>query len=99
MRCCHTPQYPENWNASFNDTLTIAKIVRRALDDDLIARNEMEELELDLTALHLNGTPLKLKELLAADAFNFTHDILGIRRHIDRRTAVLTNFFLPRYSA
>ena len=99
MRCCHTPQYPENWNANFQDTIAIANIAQRALKEHLITRNELIELEMDLTALHLNGTPMKLRELLKASAVDFEHDIIGIRRYIDRRTAVLTDFFLPRYSA
>lgn len=100
MRCCHTPQYPENWQANYTDSTLITRIVRRALDEHLIARGpEMVGLEMDLTALHLNGTPLKLDELLKAPTLDFDHDILGIQRHIDRRTAELHDFFLPRYAA
>lgn len=54
--------------------------------------------DMDITATHANGCPLKLRELLAADAFNFSHDIFGIRRHLNRRTGALENCFLPRYA-
>lgn len=33
------------------------------------------DLTMDLTAAHCNGTPLKLKELLAAPDFDFSHDV------------------------
>lgn len=54
---------------------------------------------MDVTACHANGTPLRLAELLAADEFNFMHDIGGIQRHIDRKSGKLRNHFLPRFTA
>jgi hypothetical protein len=57
------------------------------------------EINMDISATHLNGNPLKLKELLTADDLNFSHDLVGIRNHIDRNTGKLKNCFLPRYSA
>ncbi len=53
---------------------------------------------MDLDACHSNGCPLKLAELLAADDFNFAHDVLGIKAHIDRKTGKLASCFLPRYA-
>jgi hypothetical protein len=53
---------------------------------------------MDLTAVHANGNPLYLRELLNAPPFDFAHDIYGIRRHLDRETGELTNCFVPRYS-
>jgi len=55
-------------------------------------------LTMDITATHANGCPLKLAELLAVPNSDFTHDIAGIVRHINRRTGKLEDFFLPRYS-
>jgi len=55
--------------------------------------------EMDIAATHLNGNPLKLDDLLAADDFNFAHDINGIARHLDRDTGKLMHCFLPRFSA
>lgn len=52
---------------------------------------------MDIAACHLNGTPLKLQELLQADKTNFLHDIGGINRHLDRTTGELKAGFLPRY--
>jgi len=53
---------------------------------------------MDLTARHANGNPLKLSELLDADDFNFSHDVFGIARHINRETGKLGGQFLPRFS-
>lgn len=53
---------------------------------------------MDITAVHANGNPLKLAELLATDDFNFTHDVFGITRHIDRETGKLGGCFVPRFS-
>lgn len=54
--------------------------------------------EMDVSATHLNGCPLKLEELLAADDANFGHDVFGIRRFIDRETGKLTGCFCPRFA-
>ena len=54
---------------------------------------------MDITAAHSNGCPLKLGELLVADDFNFSHDVFGIRRHIDRTTGELGGCFVPRLAA
>lgn len=53
---------------------------------------------MDITVCHRNGTPLRLADLLAADDFNFSHDVFGIRRHLDRTTGKLMNHFHPRYA-
>lgn len=54
--------------------------------------------EMDITAAHANGCPLKLDELLAARPLDFAHDVGGIRRHIDRNTGQLRDCFLPRFA-
>lgn len=54
---------------------------------------------MDLTAVHANGNPMRLADLLAADDFNFAHDIVGISRFLDRNTGRLTDCFSPRFSA
>jgi hypothetical protein len=53
---------------------------------------------MDITACHANDVPLRLAELLAADDFNFAHDIFGILQHLDRRTGKLGGCFLPRFA-
>lgn len=54
---------------------------------------------MDLTAVHFGGTKLRLDELLAADDFNFIHDVSGINRNLNRETWELDNCFLPRFTA
>ena len=47
-----------------------------------------------------NQFNLRLEDLLKADDFNFTHDIVGIINNIDRSKYPATNFglFVPRFS-
>lgn len=55
--------------------------------------------QMNVSACHANGNPLRLADLLAADDFNFAHDVFGIDRHICRHTGKLLNHFSPRFSA
>lgn len=76
----------------------ISKIAHRA--SAMAAQNGMEykvlTANMDISACHANGCPLKLDELLAADDFTFAHDVFGIRQHINRSTGQLEDCFLPR---
>jgi hypothetical protein len=97
--CCKTPT-EINWLASRADAVTIDAIVARAREENLIADNGVLELQMDLTALHLNGTPLNLRGLLHAGRFDFAHDITGIMRNIVVSPSPhLRDLFMPRYSA
>jgi hypothetical protein len=84
-----------SWKISRADYALIGMIVTRARtrfrDIDPLA------LQMDLIACHANGTPLRLADLLAADSFDFWHDVNGIQRHIDRGTGKLRDCFLPRF--
>lgn len=62
------------------------------------AKLDPVEITMDITACHANGCPLRLADLLAADNFNFQHDVLGINRFIDRKSGELTGCFTPRFS-
>jgi hypothetical protein len=89
-----------SFKVSKQDSALIDQIVERAL---LLARRAGEELDrlelhMDITAAHANGSALRLSEMLAADDFNFAHDVFGIRRHIDRKTGKLADFFVPRFA-
>ena len=83
------------FNVPHQDALAIDAIVDRARRTNTIPTTALT-LHMDLTAVHANGTPLDLPKLLAADEFNFAHDINGITRHLDRNTGKLLHFFLPR---
>lgn len=90
-----------SFNVSREDSRIITAIAQRAV---AIAQSEkidwpFMDCEMDITACHANGNPLKLRELAGADDFNFIHDVFGIRRHIDRETGQLGDHFSPRYSA
>ncbi|WP_414462924.1 hypothetical protein [Hyphomicrobium sp. DY-1] len=81
------------------------KLVRRVVTRAVaLAADHGEKLDhlsttMDLHATIANGCPLDLDRLLAADNFNFLHDVFGISRHLDRETGKLQNHFRPRYAA
>ncbi len=54
--------------------------------------------DMDLVACHANGMPLDLNALLHADDFNFSHDVWGIAKHINRTSGELENCFVPRFA-
>ena len=76
----------------------VKKIVERATTEGLLA-DDATALNMDLVATHLNSVKLDFPKMLAADKFNFAHDICGIQRHLNRDNAQLMNSFLPRCSA
>ena len=42
--------------------------------------------------------PLRLVDFLAADDFDFAHDVCGIMSHFNCDTLKLENFFYPRFA-
>jgi len=89
-------QAPVEFSATKDDRLKIGKAADRALS--LFPDADHQTFLMDLTAAHANGNPLDLDKLLGFDDFNFTHDICGINRHIDRATGKLMDRFSPRCS-
>lgn len=83
----------------------IFKIAQRALASNMarrVRRNDpytIQDIAMDVTAVHCNGCPLRLKDLANAPSFDFAHDILGIRRHLNRNTGKLEDCFVPRFAA
>lgn len=79
---------------------TIRHIVNRAIA--MAARRHIDidsrDAQMDICAVHSNGCPLRLNELLEADDFNFSHDVFGIFHYIDRRTGKLAHCFVPRFA-
>jgi len=90
-----------NFRITKKEAETVGAIARRAshLASGLDTRYDTQEAWMDVSAAHANGCPLDLAKLLAADNFDFVHDVFGIRNHIDRRTGKLDNCFLPRCAA
>lgn len=81
----------------------IKEIADRAMRDLQLARQggdrfTLMDIHMDVAATHCNGCPLRLDALRDADPFNFAHDILGIRRNLNRETGKLENSFSPRFA-
>jgi hypothetical protein len=89
-----------SFSVSAYDSGVIKEIARRAaaLGKRHGIKIDVLDAMMDVTAVHANGNPLRLDGLLAADEFNFAHDILGIRDHLNRETGKLMDCFRPRYS-
>lgn len=50
---------------------------------------------MDIAAVHCNGCPLSLMQMLMADNVDFMHDFAGIGLHVDRATGKLRHGFKP----
>lgn len=85
---------------SKHDFGVITEIVDRAWGIAWLRKSYAQRLDLhmDVAAVHCNGNPLRLEGLLAADDFNFAHDMSGICNCLDRDTGKLTRGFSPRFS-
>lgn len=107
MARTRTPAAPAPHEVSFavtpGERKLIDKITRRyaamrRAQDIPTSRADRTEIEMDLAATHANGCPMDFAKLLAADDFNFAHDVAGIRQHISRTDGTLRDCFLPRCS-
>ena len=96
-----------NWNVSCEEQALITRIGQRAYELTLRLgvwgdwrEHPYPKLDvmMDVTAVHANGNPLRLRELLAADDGDFAHDVFGIRRFLNRDTGEL-DCFRPRFRA
>lgn len=90
---------------SFKTTKSEQKIIAAIADRAAaIAQREADfeysrvDAEMDVTATHANGCRLRLNDLLAAEPFDFAHDVFGIRRHLNRTTGQVEGHFSPRYA-
>ena len=86
------------WKVSKRDAGLINQIVKRAVREFPKVKFSKLDVNMDITATHANGNPLRLKDWLEADKFNFGHDLFGIKDHINRETGKLMDCFLPRFS-
>lgn len=89
-----------SFDATKQERRMIIEIARRANAKALAAGIEYPILdaEMDITAAHANGCPLNLEKLLASDEITFSHDVFGIRQHLNRETGKIEDCFLPRCS-
>lgn len=94
-----------NLNCSKEESRLAAAIANRAVavlrrHGERIPRGMSIDTQMDIIAVHLNDCSLRLPELAkSSDDFNLLHDVLGIRKHLDRATGKLGDCFVPRYAA
>jgi len=86
-------------NTTVDDFDLIVQIAKRsnALLAEYGVAEQMLTTIMDITAAH-EHCPLDLEAFLAGDDANFNHDALGIRRHMNRKTGLLEDCFLPRFA-
>lgn len=53
---------------------------------------------MDVTACHANGCRLHLVQFLNGNELDFAHDIVGIYKHLNRKTGKLEDCFVPRFA-
>lgn len=77
------------------DVSTLCKVLDRVERDIPALRHDRISLTMDLESV----PDLDLEGLLTASPLDFTHDICGIVRHMDRSSfpGKLTDCFVPRY--
>jgi hypothetical protein len=88
-----------NFEASLIDADTIRRIAQRAAD---IAHHfgygaDKMAIAMEITAVHLNIRKLMLLQLLMACDADFTHDVFGITRYLNKRDCVLTEGFTCKF--
>jgi hypothetical protein len=69
-----------NWDVTREDAALIRQIADRAIADSKahgmkVGKGARVDIAMDIEATHLNGCPIRLADLLAADDFNFWHDV------------------------
>lgn len=77
-----------NFECSPEDRLIITDIATRAVAMARVYGVTADHMlcAMDVTAVHCNGQPLKLLQLLLSDDNDFSHDITLIDRALDRKT-------------
>jgi len=86
-----------NWDGLTKEEMhLVGKIAKRA--GETIPIDHMGFL-MDIELVHVKGCKLRLVDWLAADEYNFLHDVCGIYEHLNRETGELKHCFVPRYAA
>lgn len=80
------------------DQQAIKHILDRAEDRHHVARDPAARAVFlaDFISAHASH-PMRLDDLLKADDFNFSHDVIGIREHYDRKREEFLHGFRPRF--
>jgi hypothetical protein len=90
-----------NLDTSQEETSLIMKITDRAMKlyANAGVKADRISIELDITACHCNGTPMRLQDWADTKSdFDLIHDVQGISNHISRKTGQLNGHFLPRFA-
>jgi hypothetical protein len=89
-----------HWEITIEEDDLLMQVVDRVRRELSKYPDETRTLIMDLNACHSNGCPLDFAGLLAAPMQDFSHDIYGIRKAIDRTTGKLTEDigFMPRFA-
>lgn len=85
-----------NWDISYEDAKLLDAIVQRA--KPILKGLDVSPIDfmMDIQATHANGCQLDLQKFLDSPKYDFTHDLFGIHRHINRKNGTLGGCFLPR---
>lgn len=86
-----------NWTVTPEEKTIIDQIVARA--GAMFPEWDRTDIAMDVVATHNHACRLRLADLLAADDFNFAHDITGMVYKLDPKGLVLKDGFLPRFAA
>ena len=91
---------PHEVEFNHDDTALVEDIAERWMGVCSQHGREVDPLSvlMDVEAANgVNGNPaLDLGRLMAFDEFNFTHDMAGIERQLNRETGKVGGFFRPR---
>lgn len=85
-----------NFTSTREDDILISKIAGRGHAINPLVR--LVSIAMDVTAVHLNGCPLRLQDLLDSKNSDFIHDIAGIRDNINTLTGELDEGFFPKFA-
>lgn len=87
-----------SFNTTANEEFAIQRILNRVLDSGRSTESRLQ-LEMSLTACHLNGTPLDLDVMMDwPHDVDLIHDVYGIHKAIDKKTGKLSGIFHPRFA-
>jgi hypothetical protein len=84
----------KNFEATREEIDLMSKIAARAVAE-LDHPDSQLHIIMDLNVAH-NDIPLDFERLLEFPKFDFSHDIYGIRQHLNRDTGKIEDCFLPR---
>ncbi len=84
--------------ASIDEVINRLLSLTSTLEEPFTSEDALQ-FRMSLVACEANGCRMRWKDLLAADNFNFAHDVFGIHNNICTKTGKLKNHFSPRFSA